>query len=762
MWLLSTDRAELHYFARNFDAEGGYAVLSHTWDKDGEQSFQEVRAIAKRCLANGTNPRDDPELSPKIRECCILAEKHGYHWVWIDSCCIDKMSSSELSEAINSMYKWYKSSEVCYAYLKDVPSDDVVKARDSAFRKSRWHSRGWTLQELIAPDSVVFLSVDWRELGSRAELSLLLQVITGLPAKLMLGVTRPAEYSACIRMSWASKRQTTRIEDEAYCLMGLFGVNMPTNYGEGKRAFLRLQYEIMQHKECDMSLFAFGEPILPKEIIRDGIVFEGRNEQIDRDNPWQYLLGDSPRQFRISFRYIPDLGSDALQKYPPPQPSVTTAIGPFDRVELPHATVTSYGIQFRLPVAVVDDVTLAIILCQAGSRHFGLFLTRDDRAKDPQRPRYFVGRGYTRATTRPAIYLARMCDLGGDLYKLTFNGKPVQASWSTIYLVPTASDLDCESATSPNLLINCHPHSLFQLPRWLVDRLIGLRFEVDEARYSATLQIIRIVHRSEGRIYLCIGKCTKHPGGPEGSKGPLWAKVFVSTLVSPKEFTHDCSKDHLDSESWAMRWRDFGDEDRMVRLSFTESRRKLPETGVVIHLELLGRKFKKILQGSGISFPSVADMERDPPCTFPDALVVSRSSSDSHGIGRSLAEMLESSSDALGNISDGPIGALLQQLMDGQDKKEDSPQTTPQANPSGAASPQPRTPSLGIESVEEGPLRHTPDGRTIKLLLQRILDGLHEGSSDDAQRRHSKPHPQPFPGRHAVPVGSLFTADRSA
>ncbi|KAM5537272.1 hypothetical protein V8D89_009002 [Ganoderma adspersum] len=114
MWLLSTDRAELHYFDRHFDAEGGYAILSHTWDKDrGEQSFQQ------------------------IRQCCILAEKHGYRWVWIDSCCIDKRSSSELSEAINSMYKWYKSSEVCYAYLKDVPSDDDLKVPESAFQKSR-------------------------------------------------------------------------------------------------------------------------------------------------------------------------------------------------------------------------------------------------------------------------------------------------------------------------------------------------------------------------------------------------------------------------------------------------------------------------------------------------------------------------------------------------------------------------------------------------------------------------------------------------
>ena len=320
MWLLSTDRAELRYFARNFDAEGGYAILSHTWDEN-EQSFRQVRAIAEQCLRDGTNPRDDPELSPKIRECCILAEKHGYHWVWIDSCCIDKTSSSELSEAINSMYKWYKSSEVCYAYLNDVPSDDILQSPNSAFWNSRWHTRGWTLQELIAPDSVIFLSENWCELGNRAELALLLHLITRIPIDLILGVTRPARYSASIRMSWASQRNTTRIEDEAYCLMGLFGVSMATNYGEGRRAFIRLQYEIMQHKECDMSLFAFGEQIMEDQLVRKEIEFQV-DESVDLENPWWYLLADSPRQFRNSFSYIPDPGPDELETYAYPPSKV--------------------------------------------------------------------------------------------------------------------------------------------------------------------------------------------------------------------------------------------------------------------------------------------------------------------------------------------------------------------------------------------------------------------------------------------------------
>ena len=336
MWLLSTDRAELRYFARNFDATGGYAILSHTWAGD-EQTLQDVRAIGERCRSRGTNPRDDPELSSKIRECCILAEKHGYRWVWIDSCCIDKTSSSELSEAINSMFRWYKEAEVCFAYLADVPSDCVLRKRSSAFRKSRWHTRGWTLQELIAPDFLIFLSAEWHELGNRADLSALLREITGVPSGVLAGDRQPAEYSVSRRMSWASRRKTTRVEDEAYSLMGLFGVNMPANYGEGKKAFIRLQYEIMQH-DPDTSLFAFGYRVPqgynltfhPKEV----------------NNNWKYLMADSPREFNYGFGYVPDLGRNAKQQYPPPLVSSISAVlvsinlKRFDRIPTRQAPLT--------------------------------------------------------------------------------------------------------------------------------------------------------------------------------------------------------------------------------------------------------------------------------------------------------------------------------------------------------------------------------------------------------------------------------------
>ncbi|EJF56300.1 hypothetical protein DICSQDRAFT_175037 [Dichomitus squalens LYAD-421 SS1] len=301
MWLLSTDRAELHYFSRTFDADGGYAILSHTWEKN-EQTYQEVRAISERCRRHHANPRDDPELSPKIREMCILAEEHGYQWAWVDSCCIDKTSSSELSEAVNSMYRWYSDCEVCYAYLADVPGDCILDASNSAFRRSRWHTRGWTLQELVAPARLLFISSDWTELGNRTTLANLLQEITGIESRIFTRQKRPADFSIASRMNWASRRRTTRVEDEAYCLMGLFDVSMPANYGEGERAFTRLQYEIMRHNS-DTSLFVFGDDFLPRgDFSTHGITL---GLHVDICDTWQFLLASSPREFETRVHYTP-------------------------------------------------------------------------------------------------------------------------------------------------------------------------------------------------------------------------------------------------------------------------------------------------------------------------------------------------------------------------------------------------------------------------------------------------------------------------
>ena len=219
-----------------------YAILSHTWEK-GEVLFRDMEDLNKA--------RAKPGFA-KLQGACTLAATQGYDYIWIDTCCIDKSSSAELSEAINSMYKWYKKSRVCYAYLCDVDKADQLG-------DSRWFTRGWTLQELIAPSRVEFYSASWASIGERQD-SDLISVISkaSLVDQCVLSgvIHAQRDVSVAKRMYWASKRTTTRQEDEAYCLMGLFNINMPLLYGEGDKAFFRLQQEIVKDSD-DQSILAW-------------------------------------------------------------------------------------------------------------------------------------------------------------------------------------------------------------------------------------------------------------------------------------------------------------------------------------------------------------------------------------------------------------------------------------------------------------------------------------------------------------------------
>lgn len=230
-----------------------YAILSHVWGKD---------EVIYRDIVDGKAHLKAEASMFKVYKACEQARCDGYKYIWIDTCCIDKSSSSELSEAINSMYLWYQEARECYAFLDDVPNELDTFSSKHAFRCSRWFTRGWTLQELLAPRKVVFFSKDWQCLGEKRALSPLLAEITAIDETILRCELPVESASVAKRMSWASLRETTRPEDLAYCLMGLFGVNMPMLYGEGgERAFLRLQEEIMKSSD-DQSLFAWTDQAL--------------------------------------------------------------------------------------------------------------------------------------------------------------------------------------------------------------------------------------------------------------------------------------------------------------------------------------------------------------------------------------------------------------------------------------------------------------------------------------------------------------------
>jgi hypothetical protein len=226
-----------------------YAILSHTWSSDpaDEVLFADI--------GNGTY--ENKAAFAKVKQCLERARRDKFDWVWIDTCCVDKGSSAELSEALNSMYMWYKKSEVCYVFLEDVEAEKSMPVFPTEFQKSRWFTRGWTLQELIAPANVQFFNHTWSMVGSKAEMTDFISEITGIDSRVLAG-SSPSICNVAQRMSWASKRETTRVEDAAYSLLGIFGVHMYMLYGEGENAFIRLQEQILQYTE-DYSIFVWHE-----------------------------------------------------------------------------------------------------------------------------------------------------------------------------------------------------------------------------------------------------------------------------------------------------------------------------------------------------------------------------------------------------------------------------------------------------------------------------------------------------------------------
>jgi len=243
------------------DDEGTeYAILSHRWGRK-EVNYDEMVELAKMAAEERDEVRQHDGYR-KILQSCERAQKDGYEWLWVDTCCIDKRSSAELSEAINSMYRWYESAKVCYTYLHDVPDPWFPTwsnhERYPNFRGwPEWFSRGWTLQELKAPSNVQFLNKNWQGIGDKRTLASTLRNITGIPERILIhGLYRNRPCVAQI-MSWAVHRTMTRVEDRAYSLMGLLDVNMPMVYGEGKKAFHRLQLEIIRASN-DQSIFCMG------------------------------------------------------------------------------------------------------------------------------------------------------------------------------------------------------------------------------------------------------------------------------------------------------------------------------------------------------------------------------------------------------------------------------------------------------------------------------------------------------------------------
>lgn len=334
-----------------------YAILSHTWGED-EVSFQDMQAptvTEKRGYA-------------KIEYSCERALQDGLSYVWVDTCCIDKTSSAELSEAINSMMAWYAQSRICYAHLADVPPITDQDFDKAAFSQSRWFTRGWTLQELIAPCELVFLAQDWSFLVARETVAELISDITGI-SHLFLEARPDNEdlksnlmsTSIAERMSWASERETTRTEDMAYSLLGILQVNMPLLYGEGSAAFRRLREEIIKHSD-DQSLLAWG--------------FGTPDHDLSHKRPWSAAQSSLAKIVSFFKEYSAppeatgamDMDISDMSGILAESPAAFRGCGdivPCDvKRPTPSFSMTNRGLSIELPVLQLADGYFSLLQCQ--------------------------------------------------------------------------------------------------------------------------------------------------------------------------------------------------------------------------------------------------------------------------------------------------------------------------------------------------------------------------------------------------------------
>lgn len=306
-------------------------------------------------------------------------------------CCIDKTNSAELSEAINSMYRWYKQAKVCYVYLADVTDDPIIEQwknqpenwrerrdpppNDSPFVKSRWFTRGWTLQELLGPERLRFFSSTFKFLGTKRELCELLVVITGISDAAIRNVSH-ASPNVAQKMSWAARRQTTRVEDMAYCLLGLFDVNIPLIYGEGEKAFRRLQEEIMKNSN-DQTLFAWnaGVPLGDceladlKKLPRLGWP---ESEELIKDLP-RGIFAKSPLDFAHCKDIVPSIPPERQSQFDGRDYSIPPII--FNnglRIGLPVLTNLDQngkltGLRLAEKSVIIGGIVIAVLTCRRKS-----------------------------------------------------------------------------------------------------------------------------------------------------------------------------------------------------------------------------------------------------------------------------------------------------------------------------------------------------------------------------------------------------------
>jgi hypothetical protein len=348
MRLLNTRSFELRSFGPRELPD--YVILSHRWRLE-EVTLKDITGCPVSDVENSA--RQLMGFS-KVEGACKLAADDGYDWIWIDSYCIDKESSADVDKSINSMWTYYTRSNICYVYMADIP--DCEAGWGIRFQKSEWFTRGWTLQELIAPVYVEFYAADWSPIGTKLERHEEIAAITTIHSELLAQNRSIEAYGSAERFSWAAHRQVTHEEDEAYSLLGLFQIHMPMLYGEGRaRAFARLQ-EAIYLSTCDDSIFLFCY-----------------SPHFDN----QPLLADCPTRFCQRAQCEPCQRQGGTQCFPSQVPYTIVMASNFWTTQ-PHeqiiTTVTSFWNEMSVPLYVLDyaDISSKLIFFDSNEDHTGV------------------------------------------------------------------------------------------------------------------------------------------------------------------------------------------------------------------------------------------------------------------------------------------------------------------------------------------------------------------------------------------------------
>ncbi|KAI6150266.1 hypothetical protein BKA82DRAFT_480505 [Pisolithus tinctorius] len=343
-----TVEAQLEVFEQYRVPRVDYCILSHRWTNN-EVTYEEMRRLTR--MDNRDEIRSRAGYRKVLRS-CEQARHDGFRLLWVDTCCVDLLNSPEMSDAINSMFQWYRKSKQCYAYLHDV-SVFPTRPNNELFGRfngwPEWFSRGWTLQELVAPEDLQFFNKDWKWIGDKRSLAPKLTEITKVPLRVLRDGLSSYRPSVAQVISWAADRSTTRAEDRAYSLLGLLGVSMPTLYGEEKGAFLRLQLEIMRISN-DQSIFAWKDSATCDARWSNGVLADDPSCFRDCHN----VIKMEPKEFYKGLLLLWE--SDAKEL-------VTSQ----DDDGIPTFTVTNGAIQIRLPLLPYygcPSVFLAALACR--------------------------------------------------------------------------------------------------------------------------------------------------------------------------------------------------------------------------------------------------------------------------------------------------------------------------------------------------------------------------------------------------------------